>query len=153
MNRYLLGVSALLGAAATISEQYLILIILVAVVIVMDVISGLIKAFAIGEPISSEKGTKGFWKKMVLLFSMAFAFFLDLAIPYILGVVSVSVPRTLLFGSIVGIYIILNESISICENIYKANKKSLPKWIKKLLSGAKGKIDEMGDEKDVEKDS
>ncbi|MBQ2015661.1 MAG: phage holin family protein, partial [Clostridia bacterium] len=52
-----------------------------------------------------------------------------------------------------GIYIILNESISICENIYKANKKSLPKWIKKLLSGAKGKIDEMGDEKDVEKDS
>ena len=56
----------------------------------------------------------------------------------------------LLFGSIVGVYIILNESISITENILKANKQSVPKWLKKLLTGAKGKIDEMdkdGDKK------
>lgn len=147
MNKYLLGVSALLGAAATISEQYLILIILVAVVIVMDVISGLIRAAATGEPITSEKGTRGFWKKIALLFSMMFAFFLDLAVPYVLDVVSISIPKMLLFGSIVGVYIILNESISIAENILKANNHSIPKWLKKLLSGAKGKIDEMGDEK------
>ena len=48
MNRYLLAASALLGAAATISEQYVILIILVAVAIVFDVISGLIRAAATG---------------------------------------------------------------------------------------------------------
>lgn len=149
MNRYLLGASALLGAAATISEQYLILIILVAVAIVLDVISGLIRAAATGEPITSEKGTRGFWKKIALLFSMMFAFFLDLAVPYVLEVVSISIPKMLLFGSIVGVYIILNESISIIENILKANKHSVPKWIKKLLTGAKGKIDEM--DKDGEK--
>ena len=146
MNRYLFGASALLGLAATIAEQYIILIILVAAAIVMDVISGLLRAVATGEPITSEKGTKGFWKKMTLLFAMGFSFFLDLAVPYMLGVVNINVPKTLLFGSIVGVYIILNESISICENIYKANKQSLPKWLKKLLSGAKGKIDEMGDD-------
>ena len=62
---------------------------------------------------------------------------------------SISFPKMLLFGSIVGVYIILNESISIIENILKANKHSVPKWIKNLLTGAKGKIDEM--DKDGEK--
>ena len=149
MNRYLLAASALLGAAATISEQYVILIILVAVAIVFDVISGLIRAAVTGEPITSEKGTRGFWKKIALLFSMFFAFFLDLAVPYVLEVVSINIPKMLLFGSIVGVYIILNESISITENILKANRHSVPKWLKKLLSGAKDKIDDM-DEKDGE---
>lgn len=143
MNRYLLAASALLGTIATIAEQYVVLIILVAIVIVMDVISGLIRAAATGEAITSEKGTRGFWKKIALLFSMIFAFFLDLAVPYILNVVNISIPKMLLFGSIVGVYIILNESISITENILKANRHSVPKWMKKLLTGAKNKIDDM----------
>lgn len=143
MNRYLLAASALLGTIATIAEQYVVLIILVAIVIVMDVISGLIRAAATGEAITSEKGTRGFWKKIALLFSMIFAFFLDLAVPYILNVVNISIPKMLLFGSIVGVYIILNESISITENILKANRHSVPKWLKKLLTGAKNKIDDM----------
>lgn len=143
MNRYLLAASALLGTIATIAEQYVVLIILVAIVIVMDVISGLIRAAATGEAITSEKGTRGFWKKIALLFSMIFAFFLDLAVPYILDVVNINIPKMLLFGSIVGVYIILNESISITENILKANKHSVPKWLKKLLTGAKNKIDDM----------
>lgn len=143
MNRYLLAASALLGTIATIAEQYVVLIILVAIVIVMDVVSGLIRAAATGEAITSEKGTRGFWKKIALLFSMIFAFFLDMAVPYILDVVNISIPKMLLFGSIVGVYIILNESISITENILKANRHSVPKWMKKLLTGAKNKIDDM----------
>lgn len=146
MNKYVIAASAIIGAVASISEKYFILIILVAVAIVLDVVSGLIRAAATGEPISSEKGTKGFWKKMALLFAMAFAFFLDVATPYLLEVVSITIPKSLLFGSIVGVYIILNESISITENIYKANRLSLPKWIKALLKGAKGKIDDMGED-------
>ena len=43
MNRYLLAASALLGTIATIAEQYVVLIILVAIVIVMDVISGALR--------------------------------------------------------------------------------------------------------------
>jgi phage-related holin len=129
------------------AEQYLILIILVALVICLDVISGLIRSVATGIPITSAKGTKGFWKKMILLFSMAFAFFLDIALPTLLNVVKIQLPfeRSLLFGSIVGVYIILNESISIAENIMKTNNKSLPKWLKKLLTGAKDEIDKKGE--------
>ena len=150
MNRYLLGASALLGTLATLAEQYTVLIVLVAAAIVLDVITGLIRCGATGEKLSSEKGTKGFWKKNMLMASLLFAFFLDVSIPTILGVVNVTLPfqKSLLFGSIVGVYIILNESISICENILKANKMALPKWLKKLLQDAKKEVDEKGAGKD-----
>ncbi len=146
MNKYVLGASAILGTIATLAEQYVILIILVAAAIVLDVITGLVKCFAIGEKLSSDKGTRGFWKKIMLLVSLLFAFFLDVSIPTILEVVSIKLPfeKSLLFGSIVGVYIILNESISICENILKANKMALPKWLKKLFQDAKKDIDEGG---------
>ena len=84
----------------------------------------------------------------MLLAAMLFAFFLDLALPSIMEVVKIEMPfgKTLLFGSIVGVYIILNESISICENILKANSMALPKWLKKLFQDAKKDIDEGGKE-------
>ena len=148
VNVMLVPVSAAGGLLATMAEEYLVMIILVAVAISMDVISGLIRAAATGEAITSKKGTKGFWKKMILLFSMAFAFFLDCAMPIILEVCSIKMPfeNALIFGSIVCVYIVLNESISITENIMKTNNKAVPKWLKKLLTGAKGKIDEMEDD-------
>lgn len=152
MNRYILGASAMLGTLATLAEQYTVLIVLVAAAIVLDVITGLIRCGATGEKLSSEKGTKGFWKKIMLMASLLFAFFLDVSIPTILGVVNVTLPfqKSLLFGSIVGVYIILNESISICENILKANKMALPKWLKKLLQDAKKEVDEKGAGKDAD---
>ena len=146
MNKYVLGASAILGTIATLAEQYVILIILVAAAIVLDVITGLVKCFAIGEKLSSDKGTRGFWKKIMLLVSLLFAFVLDVSMPTILEVVSIKLPfeKSMLFGSIVGVYIILNESISICENILKANKMALPRWLKKLFQDAKKDIDEGG---------
>ena len=146
MNRYVLGASAIIGTIATLAEAYIVLVILVAAAICLDVITGLIRCFATGEKLSSAKGTKGFWKKIMLLAAMLFAFFLDVALPSIMEVVKIQVPfgKTLLFGSIVGVYIILNESISICENILKANKMALPKWLKKLFQDAKKDIDEGG---------
>lgn len=148
MNRYVLGASAIIGTIATLAEAYIVLVILVAAAICLDVITGLIRCFATGEKLSSAKGTKGFWKKIMLLAAMLFAFFLDLALPSIMEVVKIEMPfgKTLLFGSIVGVYIILNESISICENILKANSMALPKWLKKLFQDAKKDIDEGGKE-------
>ena len=143
INKLLAPASVVGGLICTLAEEYLLLIILVASAIALDVISGLIRAAATGEAITSKKGTKGFWKKMILLFSMAFAFFLDVATPALLQVVSIKLPfeKTLIFGSVVCVYIVLNESISIIENIMKTNNKALPKWLKRLLQGAKDEID------------
>lgn len=119
----------------------------VLVVICMDVITGLIKAKATGTPISSKAGTMGFWKKMALITAFAFGIFLDAFIPIMLGVVSAELPFKMPIGTIVGCYIVINEAISIIENINEAAPTALPKWIKKLLEGA-GKTIDQGGQKD-----
>lgn len=133
--------SLVLGLWATFTQNYAIILTFVIVAIMLDLITGLIKAKVSGEGWSSKKGSKGFWKKIALLVAFGFGVFLDCFIPYALRIVSVELPFSSPFALIVGVYIILNESISICENLYETNPNSLPKWIKNLLANANDKID------------
>lgn len=121
-------------------------IICVLVAICMDVISGLVAAMASGEKISSKVGWIGFWKKIALLLALAFGIFMDSFIPILLGTISLELPFTMPIGTIVGCYIVINEAISIIENINQAAPTALPKWIKKLLEGAGKTIDDGGSE-------
>ena len=118
--------------------------------IIMDVITGLIKAKATGTPINSDTGTRGFWRKMALLCALAFGIFLDAFIPIMLGVIALELPFTLPIGTVVGCYIVVNEAISIFENINAAAPQALPAWIKRLLDGSKETIN-TGDKTAAEK--
>ena len=130
----------ILGAWATFTQQYAIILGFIITVITLDVVTGLIKAKAIGEGWKSKKGFKGFWKKISLLVAFGFGIFLDCFIPYALSVISIELPFSSPFALVVGVYIILNESISVCENLYEINPHTLPSWIKSLLSNANDKI-------------
>lgn len=132
------------GLAASFWGIYGPVIVCVLVAICMDVISGLVASMASGEKISSEVGWKGFWKKMALILALAFGIFMDSFIPILLGTISLELPFTMPIGTIVGCYIVINEAISIIENINKAAPTALPKWIKKLLEGAGKTIDDGG---------
>lgn len=142
-------ISVIGGAISVFSKQYAMILIFVAIVVVMDFITGIIKAKAIGEPISSKKGTRGFWKKCALFIALFFGFFLDYFIPYALSTINISIAIDgALFGMIIGCYIVINESISICENLYASNSEILPKWIVKLLTSAKDQIDKKVEDKE-----
>lgn len=146
-NSYLkLLASLFTGLAASFWGIYGPVIICVLVAICMDVISGLVAAMASGEKISSHVGWIGFWKKMALILALAFGIFMDSFIPILLGTISLELPFTMPIGTIVGCYIVINEAISIIENINKAAPTALPKWIKKLLEGAGKTIDDGGSE-------
>lgn len=136
--------SLLTGLVASFWGIYGPVIICVLVAICMDVISGLVAAMASGEKISSKVGWIGFWKKMALILALAFGIFMDSFIPILLGTISLELPFTMPIGTIVGCYIVINEAISIIENINKAAPTALPKWIKKLLEGAGKTIDDGG---------
>lgn len=125
-------------------------IICVLVAICMDVVSGLVASMASGEKLSSKVGWIGFWKKMALILALAFGIFMDSFIPILLNTISLELPFTMPIGTIVGCYIVINEAISIIENINQAAPTALPKWIKKLLEGAGQTIDKGGetDERD-----
>lgn len=132
--------SALLGAWATFTQNYAIILIFVVVAIVLDLVTGLIKAKITGDGWSSKKGYQGLWKKVSLLVAFGFGIFLDCFVPYALSVISIEIPFNSPFALVIGVYIILNESISVCENLYEINPHTLPKWIKNLLATANDKI-------------
>ena len=148
-----IGVSAALGLGASFFGAYAPIFACVIIAIVFDVVTGLVKSKAIGKPISSTQGTIGFWKKMALFLALFFGVFLDVFIPIMLGIVDLNLPFKLPIGTIIGVYIVINESISIIENINAAAPNTLPKWIKKLLQGAGSTIDKGGQDDDKDKSS
>lgn len=137
--KYILSVLG--GLLATITKQYGLILIFVVIGIFMDCITGLVKSKITGKGWSSKLGFVGFWKKVSLLIALFFGIFLDYFIPTTLEkIVSVEIPFALPFGLIIGAYIVLNECISICENLYECNPDIVPKWIVGLLRNAKEKI-------------
>ena len=139
-----ISMSLFTGLIASFWGIYGPVIICVLVAICMDVVSGLVASMASGEKISSKVGWIGFWKKMALILALAFGIFMDSFIPILLGTISLELPFTMPIVTIVGCYIVINEAISIIENINQAAPTALPKWIKKLLEGAGKTIDDGG---------
>jgi len=140
-NKCKITFSVLVGTITSLYQQYAAILILVILAICLDVVTGLIKSKVTGESINSKKGTVGFWKKMSFLVSLLFGIFMDVFIPVLLTVINIQLPFNCPFGFIVGVYIILNESISICENIYKTNTKAIPKWLIDFLTASVKEID------------
>lgn len=137
--KYILSVIG--GLLATATKQYGLILLFVIIGIFMDCITGLIKSKITGKGWSSKVGFVGFWKKVSLLVALFFGIFLDYFIPTTLEkIVTVELPFALPFGLIIGAYIVLNECISICENLYSCNPDIVPKWIVGLLRNAKEKI-------------
>ena len=140
--------SVILGGLATFFGQYGLFIVLVVVAVVLDVVTGLVKAKITNEGLSSDKATKGFWKKISLFIALAFGIFLDYAVMIVLTKVGVNIGLELPFALIICAYIIINEAISISENLYLVNPESFPRWIARMLKVAKGKIEKEGSDYD-----
>ena len=134
--------SIICGIVSAFTKMYGMIIVFVTCAVVFDWITGIIGEKAVGHPITSKKGTIGFWKKMALFAGLFFGFFLDYFIPYALQRINIDIPiKEAIFGMIIGCYIVINECISICENIYKANPSILPRWVVTMLKLAKEQID------------
>ena len=133
--------SVLAGLISSMSQKYSVILILVLAAIVFDFATGLLKSAVKGKKISSRTGVKGFWKKISLIAALFFGIFLDVFIPCLLSFINVTLPFNVPFGFIFGCYIIINESISISENLFECNPKILPKWVNVLLQDARSKIE------------
>ena len=140
--------SVITGALAAFFGQYGLFIVLVAVAVVLDVVTGLVKAKATGEGLSSEKANKGFWKKISLFVGLLFGIFLDYAAATVLIHAGVNMKIDMPFALIICAYIILNESISIGENLIAIDPGNMPPWVVKLLRGSKGKIEKEQENKE-----
>lgn len=139
--------SILIGTISSASQKYSVILILVLAAIIFDFTTGLLKSAVKGKKISSRIGVRGFWKKISLIAALFFGIFLDVFIPCLLSFINVTLHFNVPFGFIFGCYIIINESISISENLFECNPKILPQWVRLLLEDAKSKIENKDSDK------
>lgn len=137
-------ISVACGFIAAFFEHYGLFIILVVSAIILDFITGIIKAKVTDEGLSSEKAWKGFWRKMALLIGLSFGIFLDYAVNTVLVQAGIIININMPFALIIACYIILNESISVAENLYLINPSIMPQWISRLLKVAKEDLEKNG---------
>lgn len=133
-------ISIVAGWLASFCNQYGMLSLLVCGAIVFDIVTGILKAKT-SKTLNSNTGFVGFWKKLSLLFGLFFGYFLDFFEYYLLSVSgTVDFAFHIPFGTTIGIYIVLNECISIVENLYACGVK-LPKFLIKALKAASEQAD------------
>lgn len=141
-------ISTITGTFAAFFGQYGVFVALVALSVALDVLTGLIRAKATGEGLSSEKARKGFWRKMALFAAFFFGIFLDYAGTLVIIKAGVTIGIEMPFAMIISAYIIINEAISVSENLYLSNPDSFPPQIGKWLKVAKEEIEQKGSEGD-----
>lgn len=110
------------GTLSALAENYGVILLLCCIFILIDLVTGLAKAKIHGK-VKSSVGYRGFWRKAALITALVFGICLDCLIWYITGS-NISPP----IGRILGLYIAINESISICENLNACGVK-LPKFV------------------------
>lgn len=127
-----------------------VLILLVAAMI-LDYISGMAasKYEAIEHPEnpvygwSSKKGAQGILKKVGYLCVIAVAMILDYVVINVSGQIGIEIAEKAFFGLLVSVWYILNEALSIIENVGRMGKP-VPSWLARYIAVLKNNIDERG---------
>lgn len=112
-------------------------------VMVVDYSTGMIKARYLGE-IESRKGMWGVIKKAMYAVVVSVAMISDWIIINVAERIGVNIPLTTFFGLLVAIWLIVNECISILENLIKL-EVPMPNFLKSLVSRLKIVVEGQGD--------
>ena len=109
-------------------------------VMLLDYITGLAKAWHRGE-LSSRVGARGILKKLGYVVTVAVAGVMDWLISYGLAQAGIDLHLPFLLGMIVTCWLIINELISILENV-AAMDGPVPPWLGRILNKLKQTVDE-----------
>lgn len=104
-------------------------------VMAVDYLTGMISAW-INAELSSQKGLLGIVKKICYLFAVAAAMGIDWLIYSGMGQIGISIDSTIFFGLLVTIWFIINEIISILENLVKIGIP-VPKFLMAVIKRLK----------------
>ena len=116
-------------------------IVVLFVFMILDYITGLAAAWVKRE-LSSRTGIIGIIKKVMYFALIAVGIGTDWVINYGLLAIDIHFDYVYLIGLLITIWLILNELLSILENIGEINGKAYPKFLKNLLSHIKKVMDE-----------
>lgn len=136
----LAGVIAFLSAKLGILGPILLMLCLV---MVIDYGTGMTAGFK-EHNIESKKGMWGIVKKLLYGVAVAVAMIVDWTIITVASYVDLAIPTTTFFGILVAVWLILNELISILENL-KRMEVPLPPFLIKIVNRFKITVENSGD--------
>lgn len=152
------GIQAVLTAAVTAFAVYFnalaVPLIVLLVMMIIDYISGMSAAWREGT-LNSKKGVDGIIKKVGYMALVAVAMGVDYLIFSGFAAVNVSVGFEMLFGILVAVWLIINEMISILENLSRLGvpiPKFLTKAVKKLKITAEASGEKITESEEKEND-
>ena len=125
-------------------------VIILVCIMIIDYITGMISAWVNAE-LSSKKGIIGIVKKICYLFAIAAAMGIDWLIYSGMTQIGIQLDYTIFFGVLVTIWLIINEIISILENLAKIGvpmPKFLVNVIKRLKNTTESKFESDGERSD-----
>lgn len=142
-------VQAALAAAISAVTYYLgivaVPIIILICAMIIDYITGMSAAWYNSE-LSSKKGIRGIVKKVSYLALVVVAMIIDWLISQGLQQINVDFHYSVFFAVLVAVWLIINELISVLENLAKMGVP-IPNFLKKLIDRLKNTVDEKGDDK------
>lgn len=139
-------IAVIVGGLSAYMQQILIPLIVLAAVMVIDYMSGMLRAWA-QEQLNSRIGVKGIVKKLCYLLLICVAGVVDWLIYSGLRKVGISLDFGFCFGLMVTIWLIVNELISILENLAML-EVPMPGFLTKIVKHLKNVVEVKG-EKDT----
>lgn len=126
-------------------------IIVLAAVMLLDYGTGIAKAWVAGN-LSSKIGIIGILKKFGYLVVVAVGMIIDWVIQMGITQLHIDVTLDFLFAMLVIIWLILNEMISILENVAEIGAP-VPKWLTKIITKLKDKAEEKAGEEKTDEEA
>lgn len=119
------------------------LLIALAVVMVVDYITGMTAAWKEGT-LSSKVGLLGIGKKALYAVGVVLGMVIDWVIISVGSQIGISMPTTTFFGLLVTLWLIFNECVSIIENLGRVGVP-YPEFMIKAIAALKGKVEKSAD--------
>ncbi|MCM1419760.1 MAG: phage holin family protein [Bacteroides sp.] len=139
------AIAVTLAAATAYFHELAVPVIILAVVMAIDYLSGIVEAW-IRRELSSRVGVLGIIKKVAYLLAVAVAIVADWVVQTAAGEIGVDLGGFYFFGLLVTIWLVLNECISILENISEIGVP-LPGFLLKLIEKLKKTVEDTGDQR------
>lgn len=136
--------AALLAAGAAYLRELIVPVIVLLCVMLADYVTGMARAW-ITSTLSSRVGVRGIVKKLAYMFCVAVGIVVDWIIQSAADKVGVDLGGFYFMGLLVTIWLILNELISILENVSEIGAP-VPGFLLKLIRRLKKTAEEKGDE-------
>ena len=147
-NSVMAVLAAALGALCSYASALVVPLAVLAAVMLGDYVSGMAKAWSTGK-LCSKTGLRGIVKKLGYLVLVGVAGVVDWLVRYGLAQTGVEVTFQFLVAAIVIVWLIINELLSILENV-AAIGGPVPAFLQKLLGRLKNAVEKKAEDENAD---